>query len=92
MVFLCCQTKEVNVVFVDNPVGTGYSYVEDPKLLPRNNTAIAHDLIKFMSGFFVKVCMCVYCSFHIYCIYLRENRAYTGIAPTIQYSTHATKY
>ncbi|KAK3869436.1 hypothetical protein Pcinc_025254 [Petrolisthes cinctipes] len=48
-------TKEVNVVFVDNPVGTGYSFVEDPKLIPRNNTAIAYDLIKFMSGFFVKV-------------------------------------
>lgn len=43
------------MVFVDNPVGTGYSYVEDPKLLPRNNTAIANNLVAFMRGFFTKV-------------------------------------
>ncbi|XP_050735127.1 retinoid-inducible serine carboxypeptidase-like [Eriocheir sinensis] len=48
-------TKEVNVLFVDNPVGTGYSYVQDPKLLPTNNSAIATDLVNFMGAFFKKV-------------------------------------
>nr|XP_027210786.1 retinoid-inducible serine carboxypeptidase-like [Penaeus vannamei] len=48
-------TKEVNILFVDNPVGTGFSYVDDVKLLTRNNTAIAVDLVEFMKGFFKKV-------------------------------------
>uniref|UniRef100_A0A0P4WJ86 Carboxypeptidase n=1 Tax=Scylla olivacea TaxID=85551 RepID=A0A0P4WJ86_SCYOL len=48
-------TKEVNVLFVDNPVGTGFSYVQDLKLLPTNNSAIAADLVTFMAGFFKKV-------------------------------------
>ncbi|XP_045613370.2 retinoid-inducible serine carboxypeptidase [Procambarus clarkii] len=48
-------TEQVNVLFVDNPVGTGYSYVEDPKLLATNNTVIADDLVSFMKGFFIKV-------------------------------------
>ena len=30
--------KYTNVLFVDNPVGSGYSYVNDSKLLVKNNT------------------------------------------------------
>ncbi|XP_063594723.1 retinoid-inducible serine carboxypeptidase-like [Penaeus indicus] len=48
-------TNEVNILFVDNPVGTGFSYVDDLKLLTKNNTAIAVDLVEFMKGFFKKV-------------------------------------
>ncbi|XP_037796067.1 retinoid-inducible serine carboxypeptidase-like isoform X2 [Penaeus monodon] len=48
-------TNEVNILFVDNPVGTGFSYVDDVKLLTKNNTAIAVDLVEFMKGFFKKV-------------------------------------
>ncbi|XP_069955857.1 retinoid-inducible serine carboxypeptidase isoform X2 [Cherax quadricarinatus] len=47
--------KQVNLLFVDNPVGTGYSFVEDPALLASNNTVIANDLVAFMKGFLAKV-------------------------------------
>lgn len=43
-----------NVLFIDNPVGTGFSYVDSPKYLTKNNTQIARDLIELMRGFYKK--------------------------------------
>ena len=35
-----------NLLFVDNPVGTGFSYVDDTRTqLTTNNTQIANDLV-----------------------------------------------
>ncbi|CAA0815017.1 Serine carboxypeptidase-like 51, partial [Striga hermonthica] len=36
--------KKADLLFVDNPVGTGYSYVEDPKLLVKTDDENAADL------------------------------------------------
>jgi serine carboxypeptidase 1 len=44
-----------NVLFVDNPVGTGFSYVNDTKLLAKNNSQITDDLMQLMGGFLQKV-------------------------------------
>lgn len=44
--------KEANVLFIDSPVGTGFSYVEENKLLCTNNTQIARDLLQLMHGFY----------------------------------------
>lgn len=44
--------KDMNVMFIDNPVGTGFSYVTDAKLLTRNNHQIAMDLVEFMKVFY----------------------------------------
>ncbi|KAF4524313.1 hypothetical protein B566_EDAN005370 [Ephemera danica] len=44
----------VNVLFIDNPVGTGYSHVEDEKLLTKNNQEITADLITFTKSFYAK--------------------------------------
>lgn len=44
-----------NVLFVDNPVGSGFSYVNDTKLLCKNNSQITADLITMMSQFLDKV-------------------------------------
>ncbi|GLV36189.1 highroad [Carabus blaptoides fortunei] len=44
--------KDCNVMFVDNPVGTGYSYVESNSLLTTNNKQIAEDLVAMMKDFY----------------------------------------
>ncbi|XP_076266199.1 retinoid-inducible serine carboxypeptidase-like [Rhynchophorus ferrugineus] len=43
----------LNVLFVDNPVGTGFSYVEnnDTAYFAKNNTAIAQNFLVFLQGF-----------------------------------------
>lgn len=43
--------KEANVLFVDHPVGTGYSYVEDPSLFTTDIQQITDDLIVFITEF-----------------------------------------
>lgn len=44
--------KTHNVLFVDNPVGTGYSYVDHKKFLSKDNKQIARDLIELLRGFY----------------------------------------
>uniref|UniRef100_T1J5M9 Carboxypeptidase n=1 Tax=Strigamia maritima TaxID=126957 RepID=T1J5M9_STRMM len=44
-----------NVLFVDNPVGTGFSYVTNSSAYARNNLQIANDLFLFLSGFLKKL-------------------------------------
>lgn len=45
-------TREFGVIYVDNPVGTGFSYVEDDSGYVTNHTQVAQDLIVFLEGFF----------------------------------------
>ncbi|XP_055856949.1 retinoid-inducible serine carboxypeptidase-like [Episyrphus balteatus] len=44
--------KDMNVLFIDNPVGSGFSYVDSSKYLTRNNKQIALDLVELMKGFY----------------------------------------
>uniref|UniRef100_A0A1L8EFY1 Retinoid-inducible serine carboxypeptidase n=1 Tax=Haematobia irritans TaxID=7368 RepID=A0A1L8EFY1_HAEIR len=44
--------KDMNVLFIDNPVGSGFSYVDNTKDLTTNNKQIAKDLVEFMKGFY----------------------------------------
>lgn len=44
--------KEMNVLFIDNPVGSGFSYVDDPKFLTTDNAQIATDLVELMKIFY----------------------------------------
>ena len=39
-------------MFVDNPVGTGYSYVDDFSLLCSDNACIANDLVTLLISVF----------------------------------------
>lgn len=41
-----------NVLFVDNPVGTGYSYVDHNRYLTKDNKQIALDLVELLRGFY----------------------------------------
>ncbi|XP_064478578.1 retinoid-inducible serine carboxypeptidase-like [Ornithodoros turicata] len=47
--------KFANVLFIDNPVGTGYSYVNNSKAYATNNSQIANDLVTLMAVFFNKL-------------------------------------
>ncbi|XP_055536684.1 retinoid-inducible serine carboxypeptidase-like isoform X2 [Wyeomyia smithii] len=44
--------KKFNVLFVDNPVGTGFSYVESKALLTKDNKEIGQDLVIMMQHFY----------------------------------------
>ncbi|KFB47556.1 AGAP011442-PA-like protein [Anopheles sinensis] len=44
--------RDYNVLFIDNPVGTGFSYVEDFSLLTKTNGEIAADLVELMKQFY----------------------------------------
>lgn len=47
-------TKDMNVLFIDNPVGSGYSFVDNLKLLTTDNKQISDDLLAFMRVFLAK--------------------------------------
>jgi serine carboxypeptidase 1 len=44
--------QAANVLFLDQPVGTGWSYVDDTSLLTRNNSEIAQDVLTLLTNFF----------------------------------------
>ncbi|XP_037959932.1 retinoid-inducible serine carboxypeptidase-like [Teleopsis dalmanni] len=45
--------KDMNVLFIDNPVGSGFSYVDNVLTqLTSTNNEIAKDLVEFMKGFY----------------------------------------
>jgi len=43
-----------SIIYMDSPVGTGYSYVEDDSLFTTNEDQIAADLVEMMKAFLVK--------------------------------------
>ena len=46
--------KQANILYLDQPVGTGFSYVDEPSLFTTNNTQIAHDMVEFLKQFTAK--------------------------------------
>jgi serine carboxypeptidase 1 len=44
--------QAANVLFLDQPVGTGWSYVDSTDLLTKNNSQIAADVVTLLSAFF----------------------------------------
>ncbi|XP_053994380.1 retinoid-inducible serine carboxypeptidase-like [Hylaeus volcanicus] len=43
--------KDYNVLFIDNPVGTGFSYTTSTSAYAKTNAQIANDLVECMRGF-----------------------------------------
>lgn len=46
--------NHANLLFIDNPVGTGYSYVTDDSAYVKDNEQIAKDLVTLVKQFFEK--------------------------------------
>lgn len=44
------QLNKANLLFLDNPVGTGFSYVTNTSALARDNKQIAKDLVVTLSS------------------------------------------
>ncbi|XP_061386397.1 retinoid-inducible serine carboxypeptidase-like [Musca vetustissima] len=44
--------KQMNVLFIDSPFGSGFSYVDNITLLPSTNNEIARDLLAFIKVFY----------------------------------------
>ncbi|RZC37320.1 uncharacterized protein BDFB_011030, partial [Asbolus verrucosus] len=47
--------NDVNVLFVDNPVGSGFSYVDSTSALTTTNRQIADDFVVLLQGFYEAV-------------------------------------
>ncbi|KAK2139434.1 hypothetical protein LSH36_1793g00012 [Paralvinella palmiformis] len=45
------QVNEVSVLFLDQPVGTGYSYVDDPQYYATDNQEVAMDMLSWIKVF-----------------------------------------
>ena len=43
------------MLFIDNPLGTGFSYVTNSSDVPKNNAEIAIDLLKCIRSFYNKL-------------------------------------
>jgi serine carboxypeptidase 1 len=70
-----------NMLYVDNPVGTGFSYTKDPKGFATSDDAVAADLVTFMQGFLVKNPEYVGKDFWVFCeSYGGKMTAYFGAA------------
>lgn len=59
--------RAANVLFVDNPVGTGYSYVTDKSAFTTNITGITDDLITLFRAFLKKMPVFQKIPFYIFC-------------------------
>ena len=60
-------TKKANLLFIDNPVGAGFSYVDDEIAFTTNVTEIAEDLFVVFSAFMNKYSVFSETPFYIFC-------------------------
>ena len=54
LTYLLIQVNQANVLFVDSPVGAGYSYVEDSSLYTNTTDETVDDLFTFIQQFYVE--------------------------------------
>ncbi|EDV96064.1 retinoid-inducible serine carboxypeptidase [Drosophila grimshawi] len=59
--------KDMNVIFIDNPVGSGFSYVDSSSEYTTTNKQIALDLVEFMKGFYANHPEFKTVPLHIFC-------------------------
>ncbi|XP_057291726.1 retinoid-inducible serine carboxypeptidase-like [Hydractinia symbiolongicarpus] len=71
--------KKANLLFVDNPVGAGFSYVTNPSAYTRNVSQIADDLFVLLSQFMTTLPVFKTIPFYIFCeSYGGKMTAYFG--------------
>lgn len=50
----CFQLQAASLLFVDNPVGTGFSYVDEQKYFTHDVAGIASDMMGVLKAFFME--------------------------------------
>lgn len=54
LVCLLFQVQAASVLFVDNPVGTGFSYTDSPKGYATDVATVASDMLVLLKQFFTE--------------------------------------
>ena len=49
------QVKDYNVLFIDSPIGAGFSYATNSSAFPTTNAQIADDLLECIRSFYNKL-------------------------------------
>uniref|UniRef100_A0A1B6CZ11 Carboxypeptidase n=1 Tax=Clastoptera arizonana TaxID=38151 RepID=A0A1B6CZ11_9HEMI len=75
--------KHLNLIFIDNPVGTGYSFTKYDNCYPTNETAVGNDLYKALIQIFTLFPKIQQNSFYV------SGESYGGkYVPAISYTIH----
>ena len=80
----------VNMLYVDNPVGAGFSYVDDESYLTTNNSEIAADMVALLTAFFKQHSEYSNTPFYIFCESY-GGKMTTGIANALLQAISAGK-
>ncbi|KAK4329124.1 hypothetical protein Pmani_000504 [Petrolisthes manimaculis] len=76
-------TKTLNVLYVDNPVGTGFSFTKDNRGYARNQTAVGADLYQALLQFFTLFPELQHNAFYV------TGESYAGkYVPALAYTIH----
>lgn len=75
-------TQVANVLFIDQPVGTGWSYVDDQSAYATNNSQLSADVVTLLTAFTSKYSIATTLPFFIFCESY-GGKMTTGVAQAI---------
>ena len=74
--------KLANILYLDQPVGTGFSYADAPEVFTTNNTQIAADMVSFLQQFLLRYPNFKTQPFYVFCESYGDKMT-TGLATAL---------